>query len=167
LNGNFLQQSLVNNVGPVYAVAFAASNASVLYAVNGFNSRSDTQFDKKVYLISTKTGNLMGAIDLIPEIRTPHDLALTNDATEIYLANLNPPGVFKYALVNFNCNDDFYCSIILTLLQSNYLYVLFSIQLTKYRVTRKTPKMAVVETKKIKPTVTKRTCVRRCSSWHS
>lgn len=98
-----MQQSLVNEVGPVYAVSFASSNASVLYAVNGYNSRANTQYDKKIYLISTKTGNLQGAINLVPEIRTPHDLALADDASEIYIANLNPPGVYKYSLVNFNC----------------------------------------------------------------
>ncbi len=106
MNGNFLHESLSNNVGPIYAVSFAAGNASTLYAVNGYNSRSaDAQFDKKVYLVSTKTGNLMGALNLAPEIRTPHDVALSDDASEIYVANLNPPGVFKYTLVNYNCKS--------------------------------------------------------------
>lgn len=105
LNGNFLHQSLFNEVGPVYAVSFASANASVLYAVNGYNSRSDSQFDKKIYMLSTKTGSTMGAINLAPEIRTPHDIALADDASEIYVANLNPAAVYKYTLVNFNCKN--------------------------------------------------------------
>jgi DNA-binding beta-propeller fold protein YncE len=102
LNGNFLQQALTNDYGPIYSVAFAATNASILYAVNGFSSRVDTQYDKKIFLLSTLTGNVMGSINLLPDIRTPHDLALSDDASEIYIANLNPPAVFKYLLINYN-----------------------------------------------------------------
>ena len=104
LNGNFLHETSSADFGPVYGVSFAANNASVLYAVNGYNSRLDTQFDKKIFLISTKTGNVMGSINLNENAKTPHALALTDDASEIYIANLNPPVVFKYSLMNYNRN---------------------------------------------------------------
>ena len=122
LNGNFLQQSLANEVGPVYAVSFAASNASVLYAVNGYNSRATAQYDKKIYLISTKTGDLVGSINLAPDVRTPHDLALADDASEIYIANLNPPVVFKYSLVNYNCKIQ-YIKFIIILVDDGLIYL--------------------------------------------
>lgn len=108
LNGNFLQQSLYNDYGPIYSVAFAANNASTLFAINGFNSRQDQQFDKKIFLISTVNGNIQGSINLLTDIRTPHDLALSDDASEIYIGNLNPPLVFKYVLVNYNRMSSFY-----------------------------------------------------------
>ena len=103
LNGNFLFETSSAEFGPIYSVAFAANNASVLYAVNGFNSKLENQFDKKIFLISTKTGKLIGSINLNEEAHTPHDLALSDDASEIYIADLNPALVFKYALVNYNC----------------------------------------------------------------
>lgn len=128
LNGNFLQHALDNEVGPIYAVSFASSNASILYAVNGYNSRGEgSQFDKKIYLISTKTGNPVGAINLAPEIRTPHDIALADDASEIYIANLNPAGVYKYSLVNFNCKkidrSFIYFHLFFFFLLSNYFLI--------------------------------------------
>lgn len=101
LAGNFLHETVSADFGPIYGVAFAANNASVLYAVNGFNSRLETQFEKKVFLISVKTGNLMGSISLVESAKTPHALALTDDASEIYVANLNPPTIVKYALLNY------------------------------------------------------------------
>ncbi|CAF0958876.1 unnamed protein product [Brachionus calyciflorus] len=102
LHGNLIHQIKSPEFGPIYSVAFAANNASVLYAINGYNSRDDKQYDKKVFLISTKTGSIFATINLHPDIRTPHELELTNDASEIFIGNLNPPQVFKYALVNFN-----------------------------------------------------------------
>ena len=101
LNGNFLHETSSADFGPIYSVAFAANNASVLYAVNGYNSRKDTQYDKKIFLISTKTGSVTGSINLNENARTPHALCLTDDASEIYVADLDPPVVFKYALVNY------------------------------------------------------------------
>ena len=105
LNGNFLFETSSEEFGPIYSVAFAANNASVLYAVNGFNSKLENQFDKKIFLISTKNGKLIGSINLNEDAHTPHDLALSDDASEIYIADLNPALVFKYALVNYNCKS--------------------------------------------------------------
>lgn len=102
LHGNLIHQISAPDFGPIYSVAFAANNASVLYALNGYNSRGDKQFDKRVFLISVKTGNVFATINLHPDIRTPHELELTDDASEIFIGNLNPPTIFKYALVNFN-----------------------------------------------------------------
>jgi hypothetical protein len=102
LNGNFIHESNMAEQGPVYGVAFAARNASILYAVNGLNSRTKTQqYDKKIFLLSVRTGNLIGAIDLVRGVKTPHDIAVSDDAAEIYIANLNPPQVFKYVYVNY------------------------------------------------------------------
>jgi DNA-binding beta-propeller fold protein YncE len=101
LNGNNLLQVSSADFGPIYSVAFAANNASVLYAINGYSSRMETQFDKKIFLISTKTGKVLGSINLAEDAVTPHALALTDDASEIYVANLNPSMVFKYVLVNY------------------------------------------------------------------
>ena len=47
LNGNNLLQISTADFGPLYSVAFAGNNASVLYAINGFNSRTETQYEKK------------------------------------------------------------------------------------------------------------------------
>ena len=105
LNGNFLFETSSANFGPIYSVAFAANNASILYAVNGFNSRVENQFDKKIFLISTKTGKLIGSINLHEDIKTPHDLSITDDASEIYIADLNPATIFKYALINYQCKQ--------------------------------------------------------------
>ncbi len=101
LNGNNLLQISSDEFGPIYSVAFAANNASVLYAINGYNSRTETQNDKKIFLISTKTGKILGSINLAEEAQTPHDLELSDDASEIYVGNLNPSVVLKYVLVNF------------------------------------------------------------------
>ena len=103
LNGNYLLQISSAEFGPIYGVAFAANNASVLYAINGYNSRLDLQYDKKVFLLSVKTGNVLGTINLNQDAQTPHDLVLSDDASEIYIGNLNPPTLFKYALVNYKC----------------------------------------------------------------
>lgn len=108
LNGNYIHQALSTEFGPVYGVAFANNNASVLYAINGYNSRADQQYDKKIFLISVKSGDLIGSINLVPEAKTPHDIALSDDASEIYIGNLNPPTVFKYVLINYNSNIRFY-----------------------------------------------------------
>lgn len=103
LLGNNLIQ-IPSNFGPIYGVAFAANNASILYAINGYNSRLDDQFDKKVFLIDVKLGNVIGSINLNGEALTPHDLAVSDDASEIYVADLNPSAVFKYVLVNYKSN---------------------------------------------------------------
>jgi hypothetical protein len=107
LNGNQIHDVSSPQFGPLYSVGFAASNGSVLYASNGYNSRSDTQLDKKIFLISMKTGNVFGSIDLLNEIKTPHDLVINNEATEFYIADLNPPFVYKYALVNYKSNYNY------------------------------------------------------------
>jgi DNA-binding beta-propeller fold protein YncE len=101
LNGNFLHETLLADNGPIYSVSFSANNGSVVYAVNGYNSRLNTQYDKKVFVVSTKTGLVTGSISLDPEIRTPHSLAVSDDQSEIYIGNLNPAGIYKYALVNY------------------------------------------------------------------
>lgn len=102
LHGNLIHHMTAPDFGPIYSVAFASNNASVLYAINGYNSREEKQYEKKVFLISVKTGNVFATINLHPDIRTPHELELTDDASEIFIGNLNPPKIFKYALVNFN-----------------------------------------------------------------
>jgi len=101
LNGNNLLQVPLTDFGPIYSVAFAANNASILYAVNGYNSRSVEQFDKKILMISMASGKVVGSINLDEEIASPHDIELSDDASEIYIANLSPTRVFKYLLVNF------------------------------------------------------------------
>ncbi len=103
LNGNFVHETTMGDYGPIYSVDFAANNGSVLYAINGYNSRLNTQYDKNIVLISTKTGAISASISLSPEIRTPHSLSVNDDATEIYIGNLNPPAVYKYMLLNYNC----------------------------------------------------------------
>lgn len=100
LNGNNIIQIQSSN-GPIYGVAFANNNASILYAINGYNSRINEQFDKKVFLIDVKSGNFIGSINLNQDAQTPHDLAVSDDASEIYVADLNPSAVFKYVLVNY------------------------------------------------------------------
>jgi hypothetical protein len=105
LNGNYLHETKSSEFGPMYSVAFASNNASVLYAVNGFNSRDSVQYDKKVFLISIKTGNVMGSINLNEDVKTPHDLSVSDDSSEIYIADLNPPAVHKYVLVNYNLGN--------------------------------------------------------------
>ena len=104
LNGNFIHETSSAEFGPIYGVAFAANNASVLYAVNGYNSRLEKQYDKKIFLISVKTGTVIGSINLVQDAKTPHDIAVSDDASEIYIADLNPSTLFKYQLVNYNFN---------------------------------------------------------------
>lgn len=104
LNGNSVHQTSMADYGPVYGVDFGANNGSVLYAINGYNSRMTTQYEKKIFVVSTKTGDIVASIPLNPEIRTPHSLAVNDDATTIIIGNLNPPAVFKYMLLNYNCN---------------------------------------------------------------
>jgi len=101
LNGNNLLQVPLPDYGPIYSVAFAANNASVLYAVNGYNFRSDTQYDRKILLISTVTGKVLGSINLAEDALSTHDLELSDDASEIYISNLKPSKVFKYVYVNY------------------------------------------------------------------
>lgn len=101
LNGNNLLQIPLTEYGPIYSVAFAANNESVLYAVNGYNYKSDEQFDKKIILLSTKTGKVLGSINLGHDATTPHDLELSDDASEIYISTVSPPKIFKYVLVNY------------------------------------------------------------------
>ena len=101
LNGNNIIQISSNDFGPIYSVAFSSNNASTLYAINGYNSRSTNQYDKKVFFIDVKTGNVVGTINLNQDALTPHDLAVSYDASEIYVADLNPSVVFKYVLVNY------------------------------------------------------------------
>lgn len=102
LNGNNLLQIPLDEFGPIYSVSFAANNASVLYAINGYNNlKSDNQFDKKILLISTKNGKILGSINLAEDSSRPHDLDLSDDASEIYVSNLSPSYVFKYVLVNY------------------------------------------------------------------
>ena len=105
LNGNFLHETSMADYGPVYSVTFGNNNGSVLYAINGYNSRLKAQYEKKIVLISTKSGAITGSIALSADIRTPHSLAVSDDAAEIYIGNLNPPTVFKYMLVNYNFNS--------------------------------------------------------------
>jgi hypothetical protein len=100
LNGNNIVQ-INSEFGPIYGVAFASNNATTLFAVNGYNSRSETQFEKKVFLFDVKTGNSIGAINLNNDAMTPHDIAVSYDSSEIYVADLNPSAVFKYVLVNY------------------------------------------------------------------
>jgi 6-phosphogluconolactonase (cycloisomerase 2 family) len=102
LNGNFIHESSSPDFGPVYGVSFAANNASILYAINGLNSRDKTQqYDKKVFLLSVRTGNTIGSFNLAYDAKSPHDISVSDDASEIYIANLNPPMVFKYVYVNY------------------------------------------------------------------
>ena len=104
LNGNNLLQISTADFGPLYSVAFAGNNASILYAINGFNSRTETQYEKKIFLISTKTGKILGSINLLDAALKPHSLSLSDDASEVYIANLNPSEVFKYVLINYKRN---------------------------------------------------------------
>lgn len=105
LNGNNILQVNLAEYGPIYSVAFAANNASVLYVVNGYNSvDSRQQYDKKILLISTKSGKILGSINLAEDAVKPHDLKLSDDASEIYVANLDPIKLFKYVLVKYKCN---------------------------------------------------------------
>lgn len=72
-----------------------------MYAVNGYNFRSDTQYDRKILLISTVTGKVLGSINLAEDALSTHDLELSDDASEIYISNLKPSKVFKYVYVNY------------------------------------------------------------------
>lgn len=101
LNGNNLLQVNLQEYGPIYSVAFAANNASVLYVVNGYNSVNRQQYDKKILLVSTKSGKILGSINLAEDAVKPHDLKLSDDASEIYVANLDPIKLFKYVLVKY------------------------------------------------------------------
>lgn len=105
LNGNNIVQ-INSEFGPIYGVAFASNNATTLFAVNGYNSRSETQFEKKVFLFDVQTGNTIGAINLNNDAMTPHDIAVSYDSSEIYVADLNPSAVFKYVLVNYKIGQD-------------------------------------------------------------
>ncbi len=115
LVGKFLFETQLADYGHIYAVAFAANNGSVLYAINAYSSKSDS----RVVLISTRTGKVLDTINLkmddklkISQVEMPHALSISDDATEIYIGTLDPPGVYKYKLGNctgminnFNCRD--------------------------------------------------------------
>ena len=59
---------------------------------------------KKIFLISTKTGKILGSVNLLDAAMKPHSLSLSDDASEVYIANLNPSEVFKYVLINYKRN---------------------------------------------------------------
>lgn len=105
LLGNFMfQSSNDNEFGPIYGVAFAKQNSSILFALNGFNIAQDKQHERKVFLIETKHGNVIDQIYLDQNlIKTPHNIKVSSDSNDIYISHLNPPEVFKYSLVNYNC----------------------------------------------------------------
>lgn len=69
--------------------------------MNGYNYKSDVQYDKKIILLSTKTGKVLGSINLGHDAVTPHDLELSDDASEIYVSTITPPKIYKYVLVNY------------------------------------------------------------------
>ena len=98
LQGNLLHQTDSDEFGPIYAVAFAANEPQVLYAVNGLNFREPKQYDKKVLLVSAQSGGVKASIDLKGHLGWPHALCLTEDASEIYIADLKPPAVVKFTL---------------------------------------------------------------------
>ncbi len=76
--------------------------SKVLYVINGHNSIEERQYDKKILMVSTKSGKVLGSINLAEDAVKPHDLKLSDDASEIYVANLdNPTKVLKYVLVKY------------------------------------------------------------------
>jgi DNA-binding beta-propeller fold protein YncE len=105
LLGNFMfQSSNDNEFGPIYGVAFATQNSSVLFALNGFNIVQDRQHERRVFLIETKHGAIVDQIDLNQSlVTTPHNIKVSSDSNDIYISHLNPPEVLKYSLVNNNC----------------------------------------------------------------
>jgi hypothetical protein len=103
LTGKFLFETNLKDYGPIYAVTFAASNASVVYAINELSMRSYS----RVIMISTKTGKVLDKIDLsldekskVNQIESPHAMSISDDASEIYIGTLKPPAVYKYKLEN-------------------------------------------------------------------
>lgn len=99
LSGKFLFETNLKDYGPIYGIAFAANNGSTLYAVNLYTSKSES----KVIKISTQTGQVIGSFDLDSSIQNPHALSVSDDASQIYVANLlNPSGVFKYSLGEYD-----------------------------------------------------------------
>lgn len=107
VNGNFMHQSVDKEFGPIYGISFAANNGTVLYAINGFAGGAlQQQYEKKVILIQVTDGSIMATISVDQsEVVSPHAIAINGDASEIYIATLNPGSVVKYSYLSFTSEN--------------------------------------------------------------
>lgn len=93
-NGSFhqvYQNSLFGR--QIYSVAYARDR---LYVVNGQVFSENTRPHTRGFVLDVHTGNVLAQFAPRNDMDNPHDIAVTEDGSEIYVVELNSARVYRF-----------------------------------------------------------------------
>lgn len=101
-NGTFHSQYHSPIIGDrLFSVAYAPIQGGQLFVVNGPTLAQSPEHYNEVrgYVIDMKTKNVVAKLD--QQFSNPHDIIVSPDGMEIYVAELNPTKAYKFLSVNY------------------------------------------------------------------
>ncbi|XP_037035974.1 peptidyl-alpha-hydroxyglycine alpha-amidating lyase 1 isoform X2 [Bradysia coprophila] len=102
LNGTFHSQYHSPIIGDrLFSVAYAPIQGGQLFVVNGptLSLKPEHYNEVRGYVIDMKTKNVVGKTD--QQFSNPHDIIVSADGMEVYVAELNPTKAYKFLSVNY------------------------------------------------------------------
>ncbi|XP_058126598.1 peptidyl-alpha-hydroxyglycine alpha-amidating lyase 1 isoform X2 [Anopheles ziemanni] len=98
-NGTYHSQYSSPDIGGrLFSVKYVATNGGLLYIINGPQFTIDVK-PVQGFILEMQTGRVVGSFqpnNLLHAFANPHELAVTRDGAEVYVAELNPQMVHKF-----------------------------------------------------------------------
>ncbi|KAJ6640957.1 Peptidyl-alpha-hydroxyglycine alpha-amidating lyase 1 [Pseudolycoriella hygida] len=103
-NGTFHSQYHSPIVGDrLFSVAYAPIQGGQLFVVNGPTMSAEYYNEVRGYVIDMKSKEVVGKLDHM--FSNPHDIIVSPDGMEVYVAELNPTKAYKFLSVDYKSSN--------------------------------------------------------------
>jgi len=102
VNGTFHSQYHSPVIGDrLLSVAYSPMQGGQLFVVNGptLSQKPEHKMEARGFVIDIKSKQLIGKLD--QQFSNPHDIIVSPDGMEVYVAELNPTKVYKFVSVSY------------------------------------------------------------------